>query len=221
MDARTSSDLPFRKFLDNVQGISEFVIAVIIDIRDFSSFAMKVESVQTTAFLKRIYIEMIDRYFGKASFVKPTGDGLLLAFPYDETNLKEVAPYVVRSSLACLADFTLLCDGDDMINFNIPDKIGIGISRGAATNVVSNGLTIDYSGRPFNIASRLMDFARPSGIILDSKFGENLIPSDVKDKFSTADVYLRGIADNSLTKIYYLRDTTIIPEKTELYKPIT
>ena len=67
-----------------------------------------------------------------------------------------------------------------------------------------------------------MDLARPSGIILDSKFGENLIPSDVKGKFSTADVYLRGIADNSLTKIYYSKDTTIIlSEKTELYKPIT
>ncbi|MDF2769432.1 MAG: putative adenylate/guanylate cyclase [Nitrososphaeraceae archaeon] len=93
MDARPSSDLPFRKLLDNVQGRSEFVIAVIIDVRGFSSFAMKVESVQTTAFLKRIYIEMIDRYFGNASFVKPTGDGLLLAFPHDETNLKEVASY--------------------------------------------------------------------------------------------------------------------------------
>jgi hypothetical protein len=66
---------------------------------------MEVESVQTTAFLKRIYIEMIDRYFGNASFVKPTGDGLLLAFPHDETNLKEVAYYVVRPSMACLADF--------------------------------------------------------------------------------------------------------------------
>lgn len=64
MDARPSSDLPFRKLLDNVQGSSEFVIAVIIDVRGFSSFAMKVESVQTTAFLKRIYIEMIDRYLG-------------------------------------------------------------------------------------------------------------------------------------------------------------
>ena len=221
MDARPSSDLHFRKLLDNVQGSSEFVIAVIIDVRGFSSFAMKVESVQTTAFLKRIYIEMIDRYFGNASFVKPTGDGLLLAFPHDETNLKEVASYVVRSSLACLADFAKLCDGDDMINFNTPDKVGIGISRGAATNVVSHGSTIDYSGRPFNIASRLMDLARPSGIILDSKFGENLIPSNVKGKFSTADVYLRGITDDALTKIYYSKDTTVIPsEKTKLSKPI-
>lgn len=221
MDARPSSDLPFRKLLDNVQGRSEFVIAVIIDVRGFSSFAMKVESVQTTAFLKRIYIEMIDRYFGNSSFVKPTGDGLLLAFPHDETNLKEVASYVVMSSLACLADFAKLCDGDDMINFNTPDKVGIGISRGAATNVVSHGSTIDYSGRPFNIASRLMDLARPSGIILDSKFGENLIPSNVKGKFSTADVYLRGITDDGLTKIYYSKDTTVIPsEKTKLPKPI-
>ena len=165
-----------------MQGSSEFVIAVIIDIRGFSSFAMEVESVQTTAFLKRIYIEMIDRYFGNASFIKPTGDGLLLAFPHDETNLKEVASYVVRSSMACLADFAKLCDGDDMINFNIPDKVGIGISRGTATNVVSHGSTIDYSGRPFNIASRLMDLTRSSGVILDSMFGENLIPSDINGK---------------------------------------
>ena len=143
---------------------------------------MEVESVQTTAFLKRIYIEMIDRYFGNASFIKPTGDGSLLTFPHDETNLKEVAYYVVRSSMACLADFAKLCDGDDMINFNIPDKVGIGISRGTATNVVSHGSTIDYSGRPFNIASRLMDLTRSSGVILDSMFGENLIPSDIKGK---------------------------------------
>lgn len=70
MDARPSSDLPFRKLLDNVQGSSEFVIAVIIDVRGFSSFAMKVESVQTTAFLKRIYIEMIDRYLER--FIRQT-----------------------------------------------------------------------------------------------------------------------------------------------------
>jgi class 3 adenylate cyclase len=222
MDTRPSSGPTFRKLLDDVQGRSEFVIAVIIDVRGFSSFAMKVESVQTTAFLKRIYIEMIDRYFGNASFIKPTGDGLLLAFPYDETNVKEVASYVVKSSLACLTDFAKLCDDDDMINFNIPDKVGIGICRGAATNVVSHGSTIDYSGRPFNIASRLMDLARPTGIILDSNFGENLIPSDIKDKFSTAHVYLRGITDNALTKIYYSKDTTVIPsEKTEMPRPIT
>jgi hypothetical protein len=66
-----------------------------------------------------------------------------------------------------------------------------------------------------------MDLARPSGIILDSKFGENLIPSNVKGKFSTADVYLRGITDDALTKIYYSKDTTVIPsEKTKLPKPI-
>jgi hypothetical protein len=76
-------------------------------------------------------------------------------------------------------------------------------------------MTISY----LVIASRLMDLARLSGIIMNSKFGENLIPSDVKGKFSTVDVYLRGIADDSLTKVYYSNDTTVIPsEKTELYK---
>jgi hypothetical protein len=84
---------------------------------------------------------------------------------------------------------------------------------------VSNGSTIDYSGGPFNIASRLMDLARPIGIIPVSKFGENLIPSDVKGKFSTADVSLSGIAEDSLIKIYYSEDITVFrSEKTELYK---
>jgi hypothetical protein len=58
-----------------------------------------------------------------------------------------------------------------------------------------------------------MDLARPSGVILDSKFGENLIPSDIKGKFLTADVHLRGITDDALTKIYYSKDTAVIPSK--------
>jgi class 3 adenylate cyclase len=203
-----------------VKGVSEFVIAVIVDVRGFSSFSMKVESVQITAYLKRMYIEMIDRYFGGASYIKPTGDGLLLAFSYDETNLKEVAPNVVKSSLACLVDFPKLCEGDDMINFNTPDKIGIGISRGAATKIVANGSVVDYAGTPFNIASRLMDLARPSGVVLDAGFGENLIPFELKERFSTANVYLRGIIDNSLTRVYYSKDTTVIPsEKMQLPEP--
>jgi class 3 adenylate cyclase len=222
MDALHPSVPHFRKLLDDVQGSSEFVIAVIFDVRGFTSFAMKVESAQTVAFLKRVYLETIDRYFGNASYIKPTGDGLLMAFPYDESNLRELTSSVVKSSLACVADFPRLCDGDDMINFDTPDKVGIGISRGAATKVLSHESIIDYSGRPFNIASRLMDLARPRGVILDSRFGENLIPSDVRGEFSTADVYLRGITNDTSTKIYYSKDATAIQtEKTELRKPIT
>jgi class 3 adenylate cyclase len=213
MSLSSSSDNDFRKLLDAVEGKSEFIIAVILDIRSFSSFAMKVESVQTTAFLKRIYIELIDRYFGKASFIKPTGDGLLLAFPYNETNLKSIASEVIKSCLTCLTDFSKLCEGDEMINFKTPDKIGIGISRGAATRVISGGITIDYSGRPFNIASRLMELARPTGIVIDADFGITLIPTDVVDKFSTYDVDLKGIAEDTLMKIYYTKDLTDIPSE--------
>lgn len=201
----------FRKILDDAKGSSEFVIAVILDVRGFSSFAMKVESVETTAFLKRIYKEMIDKYFYKATFIKPTGDGLLLAFPYEEVDLPEVASYVMNACIDCLSNFTNLCDGDDMINFETPNMLGIGISRGAATKLVANGSIIDYSGRPFNIASRLMELARPSGIVLDWNFGKNLIPQEVSDRFETADVYLRGVTSDALTKILYTKDSAEIP----------
>lgn len=202
---------PFRKLLDGVEGTSEFIVAVILDIRGFSSFAMKVESVQTTAFLKRVYKEMIDRFFSTASFIKPTGDGLLLAFPYTEANVKQVATTVINSCMNCVTEFAILSQEDEMINFSTPDKIGIGICRGAATRVTSNGMIIDYSGRPFNIASRLMELARPGGIVIDESFKSTLIPSDVMDKFATASVYLKGISDNQLIRVYYTKDHTTIP----------
>jgi hypothetical protein len=89
MNARPSSDLTFRKLLDNVQGSSEFVIAVIIDVRDFSSFAMKVESVQTTAFLKRIYIEMIDSTLGTLRSSNLLAMGCFWHFPMMRLTLKK------------------------------------------------------------------------------------------------------------------------------------
>lgn len=211
---------PFRKLIDSVEFTSEFIVAVILDIRGFSSFAMKVESAQTTAFLKRVYKEMIDRFFSSALFIKPMGDGLLIAFPYTEATVKQVATTVINSCMNCVTEFAILTQEDEMINFPTPDKIGIGICRGAATRVTSNGMIIDYSGRPFNIASRLMDLARPGGIVIDESFKSTLIPSDVIDKFATASVYLKGISDNQLIRVYYTKDLTIIPSSL-MQKPKT
>lgn len=218
--ASSSSISAFRELLNDAKGSSEFIIAVILDIRGFSSLANKVESVETAAFLRRIYIKMIDNYFSNASFVKPTGDGLLLAFPYEESSLSKVASDVLKSCFDCLSGFANLCDGDDMIDFDTPDKLGIGISKGAATKLVSNGVIIDYSGRPFNIASRLMELARPSGMVIEwKKFRQDIIPQEVLGTLSIAEVYLKGVNEDALTKVYYTKDHTIIPiEKTEMPK---
>jgi hypothetical protein len=53
----------FRKLLDDATGVSEFVLAVNIDIRGFSSFSMRVESPETAIYLKRVYTRIIEDYF--------------------------------------------------------------------------------------------------------------------------------------------------------------
>jgi len=201
----------FRELLDSAEGQAEFVIAVVVDVRGFSSFAMKVESMQTAAYLKRVYQKLLDNYFHDASFYKPTGDGLLATFTYTEASLKTVAANVMESCMKVIDDFPRLCEGDEMVNFDVPDKLGIGLCRGAASRLVSDGMTLDYSGRPLNIASRLMDLARPSGLVVDATFGTKLIPPEIMARFSSAEVYPRGMSLGKPMSVLFTRDLTVIP----------
>ena len=54
----------------------------------------------------------------------------------------------------------------------------IGISRGTVCRLVSKGKTLDYSGRVVNLASRLMDDARPSGVVFDASVGIDLLSEE-------------------------------------------
>jgi len=56
-----------------------------------------------------------------------------------------------------------------MLNFETPRR-SVLYRAGPATKLVSQDRTLDYSGRPLNLAARLMDFARPSGVVLDGQF---------------------------------------------------
>ena len=120
----------FRKALDDATGVSHFIIAVIIDIRGFSALSQIRESPDTAMFIKRVYMKMIDSYFGFASFYKSTGDGLLLTIPFNKINLKEMFQTTVASCMACHSEFGNTCKNDPMIYFKVPDKIGIGTARG-------------------------------------------------------------------------------------------
>ena len=53
----------FRGHLENAKGQSEFIIAVNLDIRGFSSFSKNVESPDVAMYIKRIYMKLIDNYF--------------------------------------------------------------------------------------------------------------------------------------------------------------
>jgi len=200
----------FRALLENATGKSEFVIAVNIDIRGFSSFSRSVDSFESAMFLKKVYRKLIDEYFPNASFFKPTGDGLLVIIPYTEENPKEDVTNTVRACLSILRDFGSFCVNDPMIYFGVPEKVGIGLSKGAACCLFSEGKKLDYSGKAINLASRLMDFARPSGIVFDANFGIQLLPDELKGLFSKDGVYIRGISEKEPIGIYYTRGFTYI-----------
>ncbi len=196
----------FRKLLENATGMSEFVITVNLDIRGFSPFSKKVESPDIAMFIKKVYIKLIDNYFPDASFFKPTGDGLLITIPYTEQNLQDITRNTIDSCFKVLRDFGSFCANDPMINFEVPRMVGIGLSRGTACRLVSKNKILDYSGRVLNIASRLMDLARPTGIVFDADSGIDLLSDEQIKLFAKDSVYIKGIAEREPINIYYTKD---------------
>jgi hypothetical protein len=163
-------------------------------------------------FIKRFYLELIKKYFKTANFVKPTGDGLLMTFNYTEKNLEKVSAMIVSACMACLNDFPTICRDDPMINFEVPSAIGFGIARGTACCLYSGEVTLDYSGHLLNLASRLNDLARPSGIVIDGSFLKELIPTTLRLMFKEQKVFVRSIAEEAPINVFYLDKFVQIPE---------
>ncbi len=203
----------FRESLDTAEGHSEFIIVVVVDIRGFSAFSKRHESPDTAMYIKRVYMRLIDDYFTTSSFYKSTGDGLLVTIPYGESTLKEVASNTIKSCLSCYEEFGHICDNDPMINFDVPSKIGIGIARGTACCLKSDDLILDYSGHILNLASRLMNLARPSGIVIDGDFVIELLNDEDQALFEEKEAYLRSIAEESPKTVYILKDAVDVPSE--------
>lgn len=202
----------FLKLLEKATGRSEYVIAINLDIRGFTPFCKEVDSVDVATYIKKIYLKIINNYFENASYYKPTGDGLILIIPYTEETLKKVTNSTIESCLALLKDFGSLCIDEPMITYPTPQKIGIGLTRGSACCIRTEDKILDYSGRILNLASRLMDLARPSGIIFDDSFGIDLLSDETKELFSDETGYVRGVAEEEPIKIYYTKKHTLIPD---------
>jgi class 3 adenylate cyclase len=205
--------MSLRELLAEAQGKSEFVIVVVADVRGFSEFSKLHESTDIAMFIKRFYMRMMDDYFSGASFFKTKGDGMLMTFPYSEKNLAEVANYVIDQCFKCLEEFPSICAGDPMINFKTPGNIGFGIARGTACCLFSGEEIIDYSGHLLNLASRLMDLARPSGIVIDGDFLIEIIPESYRDSFPEKQIYIRGISEERSHTVYCLEDYVNISEE--------
>lgn len=200
-----------RKGLESAEGVSESVVAVNLDVRSFTAFAGTVDSVDVAIYLRRLYQTVLDDVFPDADFFKLTGDGLLLTFRYtSEDSLAEQIRNQVGRSLALIDSFGGLTTGDKMIYYEVPDRVGIGISRGSASRIQAGELVLDYTGRPLNTASRLMQLARPSGVVLDATIPLEVLPDEAQHRFSADAVYLAGIAEETPVSIWYTSDRTVI-----------
>lgn len=202
----------FCKLLEKAEGCSEFAIVVFCDIRGFSEFSTVHESPDTAMFIKRFYLKLIKDYFPSAHFAKPTGDGLLLIFKYSEDSLKDISKTILASCFKCMGDFPNMFKDDSMINFQTPKLMGFGIARGPVCCLYSGKQIIDYSGRLLNLASRLTDFARPQGIIIDGNFLMDVVPEELRSRFKDHQVYIRNIAEDTPVLICYSTPETELPD---------
>lgn len=203
------TSMQLRELLKDAAGETKLVIAVNLDIRGFSPFSKR-DSIEVGLFIKKTYTKLLDDYFKDASFVKPTGDGLLVVIEHTETDYAELMTQTVKTCISVSTDFPSFFSGDEAVRFQVPTKIGIGVSSGPACRLVSgDGETIDYSGKTLNLASRLMDFARPSGVVFDSELGFHLLSPELGKLFVKDSVCVRGISDKTLIDIYHTIDTVI------------
>jgi hypothetical protein len=204
----------FLKLLPSAKGESKPVIALNVDVRGFSKFSLEVESVDTALYIRKIYEAILKDYFPDADFFKPTGDGLLLVFDIEEGNnddLTSKANEVIARSSRLVDEFADLLVGDPWIYFPMPTQIGIGVARGAASRLVAGRTTLDYSGTVLNIASRLMDLARPGGIVIDQTFPIDLLTGKLRKNFKRDDaVFVRSVAEKDPREVYYREDWTSI-----------
>jgi len=199
-------------WLSNAKGRSELIVACVIDIRGFSAFSKSHESPELAMYIKGFYTQTIQNFFPTANFAKPTGDGLLLTFTFEPETLNAVSEAVFKGCFELLKAFPTICKGDAMVNFPTPTELGIGIARGPACCLHSGNRIIDYSGHFLNLAARLMDLARPNGIVVDGNFLDSVIPRFLIDRFGTEKVYLRGISEEESHPVFYLKDATILSD---------
>ena len=211
--------------LSRAQGVSQQVIAIFVDVRGFTTFSGMQDSSSAALFLKSMYLKILTHYFPDVSYFKLTGDGLMIIRAYDESTLHDLLNDSVHASIKLVEDFPTICEDDQMIVFEVPKLVGIGISRGSATQLRSDDETLDYSGRPLNLAARLMDLARPNGLVIDDRtIGKGILEDNILAQLSSADPFIKGIHEEKPVSVKYQTSNTVIDKRSLLpinkYKPV-
>ena len=207
----------FRGLLPTASAQSCQVAATFLDIRGFSSFATQAESFDAALYLRSLYSVILDSYFPDADFFKPTGDGLFLVHEL-EPQASTVPPKISSILERCVKlveNFGQITADDLMVNFAVPQSLGVGVARGAVTRLVSGDTVLDYTGRSLNLASRLMDKARPRGVVFADSHAAQLMEPGVSTLFSSDRVCIKGISDQDPIDIRVTKEVQIAPEDRE------
>ena len=186
-----------RELLSSARAESCQVVATFLDIRGFSTFSAQGESFDSALYLRSVFDTILSAHFDDTVFFKPTGDGLLLIheLPSNALAVPAIIDSILSRAVTLVAAFGQITADDYMINFPVPKKLGVGIARGSATRLISDGGVLDYTGRCLNLAARLMDKARPSGVVFADIHAKQLMTPEVAMLFTVDEVCIRGISE--------------------------
>jgi class 3 adenylate cyclase len=186
-----------RELLTSAGAESCQIVATFLDIRAFSTFSARGESFDSALYLRSVFNNILSSHFDDTSFFKPTGDGLLLIheLPLNAEQVPEIVSSILSRAVTLVGSFGQITADDFMINFPVPQKLGVGIARGSATRLVSDGGVLDYTGRCLNLAARLLDKARPSGVVFSDSHAKQLMTPEVALLFTNDAVCIRGISE--------------------------
>ena len=207
-----------RRLLGAAHAESCQVVATFLDIRGFSTFAASGESFDAAVYLRSAFSRILSDYFPDSDYFKPTGDGLMLihCVPVDQTDaVPTMVSSILEKATELVDDFGELTADDFMVNFPVPALLGVGIARGSATRLVSAGHVLDYTGRCLNLAARLMDKARPHGVVFHDRHAEQLMSPDIAQLFTPDRVCIRGISDETPIPIHVSSGVEIRPSDRE------
>ena len=206
-----------RQLLMSARSESCQVVATFLDIRGFSAFSTRGESFDVAYYLRSAFSAILSLYFADATYFKTTGDGLMVI--HELSDDRETVPGTVSSilkrSVELVRVFPDITEGDFMVPPPVPEDLGIGIARGPATRLVSGDLIVDYTGRCLNLAARLMDKARPRGVVFNDSHPDLMMTAEVAELFSPDKVCIRGISEEKALPIRISTGVKIWPSDRE------
>ena len=192
------------------------VVATFVDIRGFSGFAVTSDSFDTAVYLSAVFSAILGS-FSDVAYFKLTGDGLLLIhdLPSSRAEVPVVVSSILRRCVTLVEEFPEITSEDVLVNFAVPQSLGVGVARGPVTRLISDATVLDYTGRCLNLAARLMDKARPRGVVFADLRAVQLMEPDIADLFSSDEVFIRGLDEQEPTEIYVTEDVEITPADRE------